>query len=152
MGWRNAASAPTAAPGPWIYEDWDQGEACEHPYCGSERVLVRCPGCSECFYCSAECQETDWPRHRRECDWEPVPYVDLESDFPLESDALYRDSESASDSDFKLPTPQRVAVSLFESPLKRGPQAAKPVAVAKGSRGRGRSGKRRRKSGPSVRR
>lgn len=27
----------------------------------------RCSGCRGRFYCSEECQETDWPQHSKEC-------------------------------------------------------------------------------------
>eukprot|EP00966_Prymnesium_polylepis_P054102 1250738-Prymnesium_polylepis.1 len=34
--------------------------------CGSTTRL-RCKGCNVSFYCSSECQNNDWGRHRHDC-------------------------------------------------------------------------------------
>lgn len=41
---------------------------CETPSVFWKRRLLRCRRCKFAAYCSASCQEEDWPRHRPECD------------------------------------------------------------------------------------
>jgi hypothetical protein len=49
-------------------------------------ALKRCARCKETFYCSRECQKTDWKSHKKSCDKTPRPSL---SDNALDSFFYY---------------------------------------------------------------
>jgi len=40
--------------------------------------MKRCGGCRTNYYCSAECQAKDWPRHKKKCVKDPVGRITCE--------------------------------------------------------------------------
>jgi hypothetical protein len=40
---------------------------CANPFCAKKDVILRCTRCRGAIYCSAACQQTDWPAHKRCC-------------------------------------------------------------------------------------
>ena len=47
----------------------DQLHSCNA--CGTTEAMLgdyqRCGGCKDIFYCSPECQKTDWSKHKKSC-------------------------------------------------------------------------------------
>ncbi len=40
---------------------------CSLPQCPNRGVVKKCVRCSKSYYCNADCQRADWPRHKNEC-------------------------------------------------------------------------------------